>query len=82
MLTKIKNWLLTGLIVLGGVLDLGFGFLNEFAVELGVSPKVVTYFRLGIVLVGAIILKLQAPSTNPDKLQDLVYKAEEKKSNQ
>lgn len=79
MITNIKNWILTVLITIGGILDLGFGLLNDLASELAINPKIVNYVRIAIVIVGAIILKLQPPSTNPDKLQKLVEKAEENK---
>ena len=32
-MTNIKNWLLTTLIAIAGVLDLGFGLLNDLAAE-------------------------------------------------
>lgn len=79
MLNKIKNWLLAAMIIVGGVLDLGFGLLNDFAVELNISPKIVGYVRIAVIVVGAIILKLQPPSNNPEKLQTLVSKAREKR---
>lgn len=78
-MNKIKNWLLAALFFIGAVADLGFDFLNEVVAELGLSPKIVVVIRLIVVLAGVIKLKLEAPSTNPDKLQDLVYKAEENK---
>lgn len=79
-MSKIQNWLLTAFVVIGGILDIGFGILNEFAAEMNIEPKVVTYVRFAIAIVGAVLLKLQPPSTNPDKLQKLVEKAEEKKA--
>jgi hypothetical protein len=78
-MTNIKNWLLTTLLAIAGVLDLGFGLLNDLATELSIEPKIVNYFRIAIVIVSAVILKLQAPSTNPEKLQDLVHRAQHKK---
>lgn len=79
-MNKIKNWLLAALIIAAGVLDLGFGLLNDFAVELSINPKIVGYVRIAVIVAGAIILKLQPPSNNPEKLQGLVQKARAKRA--
>ena len=78
-MTNIKNWLLTALLAIAGVLDVGFGVITDLGAQLHIDPKVVTFVRVAIMVVGGIILKLQLPSTNPDKLQVLVNKVRDKK---
>lgn len=79
-MNKFKNWILPVLIILAGVLDELLNGLEQFAVEIGVDPKLATYVRLVAFIVASVILKLQVPSKNPEKLYDLAEKAEQKKA--
>ena len=79
-MNKVKNWLLTALTIIGAVADFAFGILEQIVVEdLGWSPKVVTYVRLVVVVAGALALKLQPPTRNPDKMMELAETMQDKK---
>lgn len=78
-MNAIKNWLLPILLVVAGILDLGMGILNDFAAELSIPSNVVAWIRIIAIIVGAVILKLQAPTTNPEKLQELAARLAKKK---
>lgn len=56
------------------------GFLTQVAQELNLDPRVVPWTRALLLLVSLIMAKIAPPSTNPDKLQNLVSKAKKNKS--
>ena len=79
-MNAIKNWLLPVLLTIGGILDFGFDLLTQFASTFHIPESIVNWVRIIIVIIGAIVLKLQAPSTDPQKLQELVARAKKVKN--
>jgi hypothetical protein len=78
-MNAIRNWLLPILLTLGGILDFGFDLITQFASVLHIPSNIVDWIRIIIVIIGAVILKLQAPTTDPVKLQELVARAKKLK---
>ena len=78
-MNKFRNWFLTALLALGGFLDFAFGLTKDFRELINLDPKDVKWMQLAIVVIGYIALKMQPPSTNPDKLQKMVFDAEKEK---
>ena len=68
----LKNWwfAIVGFALI--ILDQGFEVLNPFLVELGISEKWIGLLKLIFGLYGVYKLKIQLPTQNVDKLQDIV----------
>lgn len=73
---KIKNWFVTILLIVGAIADLGFDTLTQ----IGLDQKSIAIIRAVAVVIGAVVLKLQNPSTNPSKLYDRADRVEEKQN--
>lgn len=71
---KIKNWALTALFILGGVADLGFDILTEVAKDFDIDKKYVNILRIFVVVVALVKTKLETPTKNPEKLQEIANK--------
>ena len=68
----LKNWwfALLGFALI--ILDQGFEVLNPFLSELGLSQKLIGIVKLLFGIYGVYKLKLQLPTQDADKLQDIV----------
>ena len=68
----LKNWwfAIVGFALI--ILDQGFEVLNPFLVELGIPEKWIGFLKLAFGLYGVYKLKVQLPTQNVDKLQDIV----------
>src|SRR6188768_560909 len=71
---KIKNWLLTALLAIGGVLDFTLELTKQFGELLSIPESYVKYIQLGIAISGFIILKLQPPTKKSSKLKVIANK--------
>lgn len=71
-MNTLKNWwfAIVGFALI--ILDQGFEVLNPFLVELGISEKWIGFLKLAFGLYGVYKLKVQLPTKNPDKLQNIV----------
>ena len=71
-MNTLKNWwfAIVGFALI--ILDQGFEVLNPFLVELGISEKWIGFLKLAFGLYGVYKLKIQLPTQNVDKLQDIV----------
>ena len=68
----LKNWwfAIVGFALI--ILDQGFEVLNPFLVDLGLPEKWIGLLKLAFGLYGVYKLKIQLPTQNVDKLQDIV----------
>ena len=68
----LKNWwfALLGFALI--ILDQGFEVLNPFLSELGLSQKLIGIVKLLFGIYGVYKLKLQLPTQDADKLQNIV----------
>ena len=71
-MSTLKNWwfAIVGFALI--ILDQGFEVLNPFLVDLGMSEKWIGLLDLAFSLYGVYKLKVQLPTQNVDKLQDIV----------
>lgn len=65
---KLNNWLLPILMIIAAVLESSFSLIQEVLNEFGAGPKWVLVLRLAAIVIGSVILKLQAPSKKKAKL--------------
>ena len=68
----LKNWWFAILGFALIILDQGFEVLNPFLSELGLSEKGIGIIKILFGLYGVYKLKLQLPTQDADKLQDIV----------
>ena len=71
-MSTLKNWWFAILGFALIILDQGFEVLNPLLVELGISEKWIGFLKLAFGLYGVYKLKIQLPTQNVDKLQDIV----------
>ena len=71
-MSTLKNWWFAILGFALIILDQGFEVLNPLLVELGISEKWIGFLKLAFGLYGVYKLKVQLPTQNVDKLQDIV----------
>lgn len=75
MISKIKNWwfaIFAGILV---ILDQGFLLVNPLLVDIGVSGRWIGVVKILFFLYGAFKLKNQLPTTNNEKLKDILNTA-------
>lgn len=71
-MNTLKNWWLQILTVLGLVLDLGFDAINPLILAIGVPDKWVIIIKVLFGLYIVLKSKIQLPTQNVDKLQEIV----------
>lgn len=71
-MNTLKNWWLQILTVLGLVLDLGFDAINPLILAIGVPDKWVVIIKVLFGLYIVLKSKIQLPTQNVDKLQEIV----------
>ena len=71
-MNTLKNWqfAIVGFALI--ILDQGFEVLNPFLVDLGLPEKWIGFLKLAFGLYGVYKLKIQLPTQNVEKLQDIV----------
>lgn len=74
MINKLKNWWVVILATLLAIMDLGFDAINPFLNDLGVSPKAIIWIKVVFGIYVLIKAKLELPTQNSDKLNDLVQR--------
>lgn len=79
-LRKARNWALAAVLFIGAIADFGFGLLTEIQHELEVPPIWVTIVRIVVVACALAATKLQTPTNNPEKLEELARAIREKRS--
>jgi hypothetical protein len=71
-MNKIKNWGFYSLFVLGAILDLGFGEIQPLLSKIGVGDIGMDLIRIGMIILGALKLKLSLPTQNVEKLEKII----------
>lgn len=71
-MNTLKNWWFAFLGFALIILDQGFEVLNPFLLEVGLSEKWIGFLKVLFGLYGVYKLKIQLPTQNVDKLQDMV----------
>ena len=71
---KIKNWAVTALFIIGGIADIGFDTLTESAKYFNIDEKYVNILRIVVIAVALIKVKLEKPTRNARKLQEIANK--------
>lgn len=66
-MNKLINWIVPILAVALAILEGTYDLIQQAVVELGLEPKIVVYVRFAILVIGAIVLKLQPPSLKKAK---------------
>lgn len=72
MVDKLKNWWFAILGIALIVLDQGFEVIKPFLIEIGMSGKYMGWLRISFALYGIYRLKNQLPTTNTEKLKEIV----------
>lgn len=68
----LKNWWIVILTALLAVMDLGFDVINPFLIDLGVEAKTLVYIKVAFGLYALIKAKLELPTQNAEKLQNII----------
>lgn len=70
-MSAFKNWILPVLAVILAILEGSFDIIQMIVNEFSLGPKYVAYIRIAIVVIGAVMLKLQAPSLEKSRIAKL-----------
>lgn len=71
-MNTLKNWWLAIVGFALIILDQGFEVLNPFLSELGISEKWIGFLKVLFGIYGVYKLKVQLPTQNVEKLQNIV----------